>query len=372
MMLALMIFILQATVAPKGSIEGIVIRSGTEIPQPLPNARVYLESAPGTGATVRTNSGGRFVLNDVAPGRYRFVVEKGGYARHNAQITMSPGQEMKDMVVPLTPAGTISGWVRTEKGEPIANAIVFASRLSYGARGEQMMTRQYHTRTNDLGEYRLFWLTPDEYFISATYTKDLMGPLFTAINPNEAPEPEGYVPIYYPGTAVAADAAAIKLEPGTEVEGIGFVMRRLPTLAVSGKTTNAVTGRPIAARLGLIPERDGGVRGSYQEQAADDGSFQFRGVTPGAYTLAASTIGNTGLSAFSRIEVRDSDMRDVNLALGPGLSLSGQITGEPLGGGSPLTFNRTQVILVPIDSSAPASASGFTKPDGSFTLTSVQ
>src|SRR5688500_9470061 len=98
MKFALILILIQAAApaAPKSSIEGIVLKAGTEIPQPIANARINLETAPGAGKVIRTTSGGRFALSDLAPGRYRLIVEKDGFARHTAQITLTPGQQMKE------------------------------------------------------------------------------------------------------------------------------------------------------------------------------------------------------------------------------------------------------------------------------------
>ena len=62
------------------AVEGIVLRARTEVPAPLVNARVVLE----TGATelvTRTDSSGRFVFAQLLPGLYRLRVTKDGYIR---------------------------------------------------------------------------------------------------------------------------------------------------------------------------------------------------------------------------------------------------------------------------------------------------
>src|SRR5204863_188047 len=65
------------------------------------------------------------------------------------------------------PAGTISGRVFDRDGEPLANVTVEALKYSY-QEGQRVLNGVQTARTNDLGEYRLFWLQPGQYFVSAT------------------------------------------------------------------------------------------------------------------------------------------------------------------------------------------------------------
>jgi hypothetical protein len=145
--------------APKASIEGIVVRIGTA--DPVAGARVTLARAqapstalpaapplpgpPPAGASiiavtqstsapsggpalpppalpgipaVTTDSKGNFVFKDVDPGSYRILVASNGYARteygqrvfgaQGTSINLTPGQALKDLTVPLTPAGNIA------------------------------------------------------------------------------------------------------------------------------------------------------------------------------------------------------------------------------------------------------------------------
>ena len=66
----------------------------------------------------------------------------------------------------MTPTGAISGRILNRYGEPVGNANVQALRYTY-QEGRRTLTPIQTTRSNDLGEYRLFWMTPGQYVISA-------------------------------------------------------------------------------------------------------------------------------------------------------------------------------------------------------------
>src|SRR5262249_33203363 len=155
-----------------------------------------------------------------------------------------------NIILQIMPAGTISGRVFDRDGEPLANVTVEALKYSY-QEGQRVMNVVQTARTNDLGEYRLFWLQPGQYFVSATPSEGQRGARLKALavggpaiagaiidiignrggggggrgsrgspppgqaggprgggqNPTAAPSAdaqsgpaEAYVPVYYPGT----------------------------------------------------------------------------------------------------------------------------------------------------------------------------
>src|SRR5207253_2987107 len=99
----------------------------------------------------------------------------------------------------------------------------------------------------DLGEYRLYWITPGKYFLRADYPAEQGGGLRS---PNEfvGPAEDAYVPSYYPGTSDPASASAIELLPGALMSAIDLTMVRTKTYTVRGraivKAANPSTMRP--------------------------------------------------------------------------------------------------------------------------------
>src|SRR6266850_4978109 len=205
--------ILAALLQPaKGSIQGTVVDSvtnrpiagaqitGTRTPSPpiVPRgAGAVLGVAggtitvdpPGTTITqfvhaaeitpVRTNAAGRFVLRDLEPGAYMLRASAKGYAQQeysarpdapNAlprQINLSAGQAVKDVAFRLLPGGTVSGRITGSSGEPLVNIEVSVLRSAYQPDGRKTLQQSGVTVTNDRGEYRLLWITPGRYYLSA-------------------------------------------------------------------------------------------------------------------------------------------------------------------------------------------------------------
>ena len=171
---------------PKGSIEGIVVRVGTA--EAIPGARVTLikvqtpvtalPAAPplppgpppaGAGVVtvtqaaagpspiqgaasaaippVNTDSKGNFTFKDLDAGSYRIQIAGNGYARseygqrgfglQGTAITLTSGQVLKDLTIPLTPAGNISGQIRDTTGQPLPGIPVQLLKPSYNANGQR-------------------------------------------------------------------------------------------------------------------------------------------------------------------------------------------------------------------------------------------
>jgi len=77
------------------------------------------------------------------------------------------GQQVADLAFRLTPASTISGRVLDSNGEPVPGVTVQALRSSYDATGKRTLQPVASDRTNDLGEYRIYWINAGRYFVSA-------------------------------------------------------------------------------------------------------------------------------------------------------------------------------------------------------------
>jgi large repetitive protein len=144
-------------------LQGIVFKKGTN--EPLSDATVELRQNQENGAvlkTLTTEDDGRFLFDNVAPGRYRVAVSRRGYTRSPLTITVDPRQANAVIQLPMTQAGTISGRVSDPNGQPLGNVEVLAMKASYPD-GRRILIPVQSVFTNDLGEYRLFWLAPGRY-----------------------------------------------------------------------------------------------------------------------------------------------------------------------------------------------------------------
>jgi hypothetical protein len=360
-----------------GFIQGVVTDSASNTP--LGKVIVELRN-PGTApalASTITDDEGRFFLTDVRPGAYRVVALRSGYSNAeygqrrpggpSQNLVVAPGQRISDLRLAMIRAGVISGRV-TDNGTPVGIADVVAVRVTY-VEGQPNFNLVLTSRTNDLGEYHLFWLPPGRYVVmaivwdTASNAPYFMNPegsndntfltarrslraVFTRASGSGALENEAHVPFYYPNTPDPQNATVIEVRPGAEFRNIDIQATALPTRRVKGTLTGAipppgpavpplgVRGGPIVRLIPLQSVLNTNDAQSPQINAEPNGSFEFPKVVPGRYMLMAS-IG--ALSGSTPVEVRDRDVDGVSVALIPGLMVSGQVVMENVATGAPTT-----------------------------------
>ncbi len=427
--LFMVLFVLQVAVAspqtqPQGapperaSLQGIVLKMGAG--EPVSKATVILSRFEGRGDSyiATTNSGGQFLFQNLEPGQYRLSASRNGYVRSEygarspnrpgLPISIAAGQRMTELVLQIMPAGTLTGRVFDRDGEPLANATVQALKYSY-QEGQRLLNSVQQARTNDLGEYRLFWLAPGQYFVSATYNDNNRNPFLGgpvagpgigiviaggrggggrgavfAGRGGSAPAPisdqaeEGYIPVYYPGTTAAQSAAPINLPAGVTFSGIDLTVTAVRTVRVRGRVINGATGQPVQnANIMLLPRPMRLRSGLANNRNIDaQGNFEIRGVAPGSYDVVAILNDrNNRTTARVPLEIGSADVENVALVLSPGLMLPGKLALEGTTTNSAdQDLKRMRVMLRPnagvtqIAGAAPASP---VQADGSFALQQV-
>ena len=128
-------------------------------------------------APVFTDDQGRFQLTDLEPGTYRLFAARNGYTRMEygqklmnrpgTVLNITAGQIMKDVAFKLTPAGTVTGRIVDELGDPLPGLTVQILRSTYDQNGKRTLQPTSTAKSNDLGEYRVYFVPPGRYFVSA-------------------------------------------------------------------------------------------------------------------------------------------------------------------------------------------------------------
>ncbi len=377
---------------PAASIEGIVKTSGTG--EPIYRARVMLSGGNNTPKTATTDRNGRFSFSDVDAGRYSLSAFANSYVRQfygqkaangpSTPVVLTAGQQMKDVVFEMTPTGVVTGRIYDFDNAPLPNADVVLQRLAYDASGKRTLQPEQQVRTNDLGEYRLFWVSPGKYFLRVEYTG---GPTPVFRNPNDfmGPAEEGYAPIYYPGTTDSSSATEIEILPGGQLSAIDVTMIRTKTYSVRGRVivtvASAAAGRPFVS---LRPRQPSGtlmgINGTVPTINPADGTFEIRNVPAGSYILQANSGTPTSgmLRAERPLEV-NQDLEGIVITLSPGFDLPGHVVfenGLPQAGTNSVPITSMRVMLRPAGDGGPGILSGVggppvLKPDGTFTITQV-
>src|SRR5262245_47550814 len=176
------VLLAQSGAAPQArmaALQGAVVKVVTN--EPIPNAAVELRSldaGPARLYTSTTSRDGRFGFRLVPPGRYQLTAMRGGYVRGDyglrgpgasgLTVTLAAGQRMADVKLAMRATGTIAGRITDLQGEGVGNVHVKALRYSY-QEGGVSLTDVKSVFTNDLGEYRLGWLPPGLYNVSALH-----------------------------------------------------------------------------------------------------------------------------------------------------------------------------------------------------------
>ncbi len=345
------------------TISGIVVKlAGSE---PLKTATVQLQSLQDLAHTisVMTDMGGRFELKGIDPGPYRLKVSRTGFVTQEygqktpndpgAEIRLSPGQNLRDLVFRLIPWAVIAGRVLDEEGEPLPWAQVSALREVYSS-GKRKLSSEVLVPTNDLGEYRLFGLKPGRYFVSAKYKPGLhiiaRGEVREDDSEDSRPE---FMPIYYPNSPDPAKASTITLKAGEELTAVEILLRPVTTYRVGGRVYNMVAGRRSSTGVIVqLEQHNSNVAwGSPDHQSIvenPDGSFEIAGVLPGSYTLSAFWFEDgRRYQARQSIEVGNANVEGVNLTIATGISVPGRIVWE---GKPSLDRDELLVTIAPADS----------------------
>jgi hypothetical protein len=411
---------------PKATIEGIVVRVGTSEPisgaqltvvralgpQPLPTSTT--PAVPlGPIPPVTTDRQGKFLIRDLDPGSYRITAARNGYAKQEygqrvagsqgTTISVIPGQNLKDITFNLTPAGNVSGRVRDFSGEPVTGLQVQLLRAAYNPQGQRTLQTAGTARTDDRGEYRMYWITPGRYYLSVGIgPPNVVLNLGGATSSNEVPT-KPYPTTYYPGTIDSSKASVIDIPPGAEVSAIDVVMSQFDLFRVRGRIVDSATGRPPRnTNISLVPRQNVGsipVLTSLPNTAPPynpaTGTFEVRDVAPGSYWLRATmgadfsapvpantnartvndlltTVLGSQQTTQIPLDVSNADVEGVTLVLSPGVSVAGRLRVEGQEVSSVDGYDRIRIQLRPTNNTNP----GLVRPqplnaDGSFTLENV-
>jgi protocatechuate 3,4-dioxygenase beta subunit len=353
---------------PTVVIEGQVQQADVIGDPPIENARIELQGGTQDSIYARTDATGHFRLTNVPPGQYQLTAMAAGYVsleygqrsggQPGGKLTVAPGVRIDPPVFKLVRAATITGRVQDSENVPLADVSVQVYRRTYGLDGRLNLISVMGTRTNDRGEYRLYWLTPDEYYVSASPSAGRSGPAFTPLNPNLPASRAGYPAWFYPGVPDLLHAVPIQLNPGELRETIDFHFTPMPTVSVSGTVIDQRTGSGTFAQLILSQMGDLRSSGLLQGLSDTSGKFQFIGVASGTYTVNAySTTDNA--QGTRTIDVIDKNVTDLRIVLEAGFSVRGRVVPDPED--PSLKLPQLSVTLIP-------GGNAQTQADGTFEI----
>jgi protocatechuate 3,4-dioxygenase beta subunit len=360
----------------KATVSGRVVNAKTG--EPLKKANIMLMAKGGGKMTsAESDQSGNFNFTDIEAGSYMLMCDRQGFARQfygarnnpyiGTTLTIAAGQELKDLSFSVMPQAIITGKITDEDGEPMNMIAVAAVRTSF-ARGKKQYVPLGYAMSNDAGEYRLANLGPGKYLIVASHRNLGVGMVATGGKPSDKPEP-GYAMVFYPNSQDAAGAAPVTVSPGAEIRAIDIRLNKQPAVRLSGTVSGMEEGKMM---LVILMPRAAGVLGATMSKVAmaqaADAKFDFKGVVPGSYTLAAvSPQSPNELGHRMPIEVGDQNVTDIVLAVGSGVEVKGKITAE---GETQPKLSGVKVTLSAIETPL-GNSSSTSGEDGLFTMKSV-
>jgi hypothetical protein len=374
-------------------------------------------SAGPSNYTRETDEAGRFSFTGLAAGRYQLSAERQGYLRQaygarkyntsGTPIILKEDQKMRDVAIRMSPQSVIVGKVVDEDGDPMEGIEVRAMKSAYRNGKKQWVTAN-SGETNDVGVYRIPALDPGQYVVStAALNPQRGGPgagPFGRGGAQQQPLPETpesiYAATYFPNAQDTLAAVPVDLAAGSELSGIDIRLRKTRVYRVRGRVTNVPATVATASAGGgrggmggpgmggsvmvtLVPQDGTRPGGPGSAARAPDYSFEIRGVSPGSYTLmattgnpgggpggrgGASTGGQTGMMAVQQVQVGNNHLEGVVLNLAAGAEIQGSVKIEDTT--APPAVANMNVSLRPSIQSGGAPRAKVAE-DFSFTLSGV-
>ena len=315
--------------------------------EPIRHAQVILrriDNALGSAPSVATDSSGNFAAA-LEPGTYRITADHTGFIpaqlgargpnKPSPPLVLTAGRKTTGQRINLYPQGVISGRIVDEDGEPVPNVDVQVSRLQYMS-GRKQLSRSNSRMTNDLGEYRIFGLSPGRYYLNAVYRSD----------PNLAGEGQ-YVSTYYPRTPDPAAAAPLEIAPGSQLGNIDVTLVRVRTVTVKGRVISEIGGGDVHMILSANNPLGASNENGRGAAVLPDGGFEFRNVIPGSYQLIAiQSVPGKAYSSRIPLQVSAGNTEGVVITLHAPLNITGQIRVE---GETTESLSRTRIGVQPFE-----------------------
>lgn len=392
-----------------GRLRGRVLSADTG--GPVRRAQVRITGPDIGSKSAMSDAEGRYEFRDLPAGRFNLSVTKAGYVtiqygqtrpfESGKAIDLSEGQTLDKADFSLPRGSAISGRLVDEFGDPVADALVSAMRSAWVGGRRRLQPTGRTSQTNDLGQFRIYGLSPGEYYVSATFRgADMVGMEIamaavtgaggggpTGSNPNS-----GYAPTYFPGTANGSDAQKITLTIGQEAQNTDFALLPVKLAKISG-TIISSDGKPVEGSIVNASPRNSDGAGFMMmgggARSDKNGNFTIANVSPGEYTLQTRALqimttggGDTmmftarvGMGADGTeaetgslpVTVNGEDLSGVVIVTSKGATATGHLTFE--GGAKPATLTSIRVTATAAEMDGPMAGfagPGSVKADGTF------
>jgi hypothetical protein len=313
-----------------------LVTLGDDAKTPVRRVVVTLTAADGSEKHAAiSGDDGHFTIERVPAGRYTLEADKPAHltiaygarrpGRRGTPLIVADGQRVNDLTLALPRGGVLAGRVTFANGQPVANVQVVAIPSWRAMAGGTAEAGAREFRTDDLGEFRLFGLTPDTYIVAAlpSFGRTEVERMPDAAISNVlrqlqqrggaagpaagSPITVTYAPVYFPGTASVGEAARLAVAAGDVREGLDLAIMAFPTATIRGRVIG-IDGAPTQAVVVTLeavgpPLPSASAVVGRVDRPSPNGEFEVRGVPPGMYRLRARA-GGVKLEPTGGIRVR--------------------------------------------------------------------
>lgn len=287
--------------------------------------------------TVNTDQNGRWELKDLPAGSYVIQASRSGYVTAGFDqprmtgpgrpVTVADHETRENVDISLTPGGVIVGRIVDEFGDPVADAMVTATRLQYMGGGvRRPLMAAAPSSSNDIGEFRIYGLAPGNYYLSAM-PRGVMNPFDTPV------DRVAYGQTFYPAAADMANAQRIAVRAGDNIAGIVIALTPSRSARITGRAIGA-DGAPLRTGTVMMSATASPMFMGSNGTIRPDGTFSLTNVPPGDYTLRTTvmgppTQGQPPMFATADVSVNGADIDGVVLQPRAPVTITGRLVGDP-------------------------------------------
>jgi protocatechuate 3,4-dioxygenase beta subunit len=385
------------TAVPDAAVSGTVKDAGTGEPVPdyvvstytnvtWANGAIYMSPASKEVQST-SDAQGHYRLSGLPPGKYVLDARSAKGAtpqRISKNITLA-GHDLDGIDFRIVVPGTIAGRVIDENKEPVPGMRVHLISREYFLGVLGYFFRDSAT-TDDRGQYTLAGVPAGQPYLLLAEKRERALPADSEVPLN--PKLRRRVPMrtWHPNSPSREGAAAVVVRPGERREGVDIDIRKSPSYCIEG-TLEGPHG-PAALHFEIDPlQPSSGASGGWVNivfaragaDTGDDGKFRVCDLYPGTYQLTARETAaldpkQPANCASVLLAIGDQDIRDLKVALAPGLPLEGEVV---WGGPAPEepADAKVGVLLRSMSRYAPLPGEGMSaEPDipGKFALQGLQ
>jgi len=292
---------------------------------------------PNSILRARTDRSGKYRINGLAAGRYSITATAPGFGLFNdlphQVLKINEGENVENLDFELKRGGAITGRVTDSNNRPLVGVKVGLMRSYEGGRAAPpaIFTPQMGS-TDERGIYRFYGLPEGRYLVNVGDSPAL-GSLVMRRPSNS------YLPrTFHPNVTEQSKAKVIEVSEGSEISDIDIaVTEARKTYNIYGRVVSAESGEPVAGvelSCGYLSENLPGVRGITNwgppgQYSDAKGEFRLQGLLPGKIMLYARLgLGSEVYSEVEALEIRESDIHEVEIKVRQGGSISGVIVIE--------------------------------------------